>query len=357
MKNTVTVKPGASSILKEHWFALQAAEKDIHPPDPVVNPDTEVEQVAARCGESVTRLDGPWTDLVQKFSSLGTVMSLTQNESIVHKKVGRFDNVAISENMGMVVNEAIDFRIFFDHWHSGFAVVEKTPGGIRKSLQFYDAAGTAVHKVYLSGESDDSAFDALAEKFTNADQSSAQPVHPKTKPPEDRSDAKIDRVLLRERWDALQNVHDFYPMLQDLGVGRLQAFRLAGDDVARRVTNASFRTMLESAAAAEMSIMIFAGNSGAIQIHTGLVHNLEEAGAWFSVLDPGFHLHSRQDRIDSSWVIRKPTRDGVVTSLEIYGSDKQQLAWMFSQRNPGKSEREEWRELLDALESDGVSTP
>ena len=37
-------------------------------------------------------------------------------------------------------------------------------------------------------------------------------------------------MVLRERWQALQDVHDFHAMLQDLGAGRAQAFRLVGHD-------------------------------------------------------------------------------------------------------------------------------
>ncbi len=356
MNNTVAEQTGSSSTLKERWLALKAEAPNVRPRDAAAKlGTTEAELVAARCGDGVTRLDGPWDKLIQGLPGLGTVMALTRNESAVHEKVGRFDKISFFQNMGVVLNEDIDLRIFLDHWHSGYAAVEETRSGVRKSLQFYDENGTAVHKVYLLDDSDVAAFEALVEKFTHANQSAAQRVLPKTKPPDDRPDAEIDRVVLRDRWHALQDVHDFHDMLKDLGVGRLQAFRLVGGDVTYPVAKGSFRTALENAVAAEMPIMIFAGNPGVIQIHTGQVHNLKEIGPWYNVLDPGFSLHLRQDRIASAWVIKKPTRDGVVTSLEIFDSDKQQIAWMFGKRKPGEAERGDWRELVDALESHGVS--
>ena len=137
-------------------------------------------------------------------------------------------------------------------------------------------------------------------------------------------------------------------------MGRVQSFRLVGDDVAHRVDGDSFRTALKKAAASETPVMIFAGSAGVIQIHTGAVRNLKEVGPWYNVLDPGFSLHLRQDRVTSAWVIKKPTCDGVVTSLEIFDVDDQQIAWMFGKRKPAEPERKDWRALVNALEPEGA---
>lgn len=344
-----------ASNLKARWLALRDDNPGLRPSDVADKLGvTEAELVAARCGDGVRRLDGPWGDLIQDLPGLGIVMALTRNESAVHEKVGCFDKISIFQNMGLVLNEDIDLRIFLNHWHAGFAVSDDTRGTVRQSLQFYDVDGTAVHKVYLREESNHEAFEALVEKYLHADQSAGQRSLPRAKPPADRPDADIDRVVLRDRWRALQDVHDFHAMLQELGAGRVQAFRLVGDDLAYRVDKDGFRTALEKAAEAETPIMIFAGSPGVIQIHTGPVRKLKEVGPWYNVLDPGFNLHLRQDRVASAWVIKKPTRDGVVTSLEIFGADDQQIAWMFGKRKPGKPESEDWRTLVNALEPDGV---
>ncbi|RMF11443.1 MAG: hemin-degrading factor [Alphaproteobacteria bacterium] len=340
--------------LKARWHALRVEDPSIRPRDAAGRLGvTEAELVAARCGDGVQRLDGPWGDLIQDLPGLGIVMALTRNESAVHEKVGRFGRISIFQNMGLVLNEDIDLRIFLNHWHSGFAVSDETRGGVRRSLQFFDVDGTAVHKVYLRAESDHEAFEALVDKYLHADQSAGQRILPKAKPPADRPDTEIDRVTLRDRWLALQDVHDFHAMLQELGAGRVQAFRLVGDDIAWPVNKDSFRMALKQAAATETPVMIFTGSPGVIQIHTGPVRKLKEVGPWYNVLDPGFNLHLRQDQIASAWVIKKPTRDGVVTSLEIFDADNQQIAWMFGKRKPGEPEREDWRALVNALEPDG----
>ena len=59
------------------------------------------------------------------------------------------------------------------------------------------------------------------------------------------------------------------------------------------------------------------------------------------------------DGIHAAWIIRKPTRDGIVTSLEIYDADGAQIAWMFGKRKPGELEREDWRRLVASLKTRG----
>lgn len=81
--------------------------------------------------------------------------------------------------------------------------------------------------------------------------------------------------------------------------------------------------------------------------------NLKRVGAWFNVLDPGFNLHLRDEGIAEAWVVRKPTREGLISSLEIFGANGEQIAWMFGQRDPGTPERDEWRKVLSGLERTG----
>lgn len=342
-------------VLKDRWLALKNDEPGLRARDAADKLGvSEAELLAARCGESARRLGGPWGDLLKELPVLGEVMVLTRNESAVHEKVGKFAKISVFKSMGLVLNKEIDLRLFLNHWHFGFALTEEAQGAPRRSLQFFDLDGTAVHKVYLREASSVDAYEALVERFLHLDQSAVLPVAPLDAPAKDHSDSLVDRSMLRDRWQALQDVHDFHSMLRDLGVGRLQAFRQVGDDLAYRVNTGSFRQALEQAAAAAMPIMIFVGSPGVVQIHTGPVKKLKEVGRWFNVLDPGFNLHLRPDHIAEAWVVRKPTRVGIVTSLEIYDADGGQIALMFGERGEGKVERADWRTLVESLSPEWV---
>jgi putative hemin transport protein len=309
----------------------------------------EAALVATGCGETAIRLRPDWAGLLKAFPQLRRVMALTRNESCVHERHGRYEDVSVTGMMGLVLGPDIDLRIFLSSWKHAFAVTERTAQGDRRSVQVFDAAGVAVHKVYATAGTDGDAFAALIERFRADDQSPsiALDVEPAPKPP--RPDAEVDVAALCDIWSKLEDTHDFFGMLRRLRVDRLQAFRLAGPEFARPLAVGAARSVLEQAAARELPIMIFVGNRGCIQIHTGPVKRLVTTGPWLNVLDPDFNLHLREDAIAGAWLVRKPTRDGDVTSVEIFDAAGDAIAMLFGKRKPGQPEDLAWRALANGL--------
>lgn len=309
---------------------------------------SEMELVALNLGKTATRLDGPWGTLIEALHTLGPVMALTRNEHAVHEKTGLYENVSIGGPHGLVLGADIDLRLFLSHWKHGFAVREATGDMLRHSLQFFDAQGGAMHKVYMTGRSDMATYEALVAQFRHAEQV-VPPVAPGQTPSAPKPDESIDVPGFLAAWDALKNTHEFFPMLRKFNVARTQALRLAGPERARPVANMALRTTLEAAAFSELPIMVFVGNAGCIQIHAGPVKSLRATAPWFNVLDPGFNLHLRETAIASSWVVTKPTSDGPVTSLELFDQDGGNIALLFGKRKPGNPEDPAWRKLALSL--------
>lgn len=310
---------------------------------------SEGELVASLVGERATLLRTEGAAIVKDVPALGPVMALTRNGHCVHEKIGPYLDVSLHGAHGLVLGELIDLRLFPSRWHHTLAVVDDTPEGPRRSLQIFDADGTAIHKIYQKPQTDVAAFDRLIERWRAQDQSSVLDVHPAEAPAGDRADTEIDVERLRSEWAALEDTHEFFGMLRGLAVGRLQALRLAGSAFARAVAPESLATVLEVVRDNVTPIMVFVGNPGCIQIHSGPVVNLKRLGPWFNVLDPTFNLHLREDAISSAWVVRKPTRDGDVTSLELFDTDGFCFAQLFGLRKPGRPELESWRAVLQAI--------
>lgn len=88
----------------------------------------------------------------------------------------------------------------------------------------------------------------------------------------------------------MKDTHEFFGMLGKFKVGRVQALRLVGEDLARELPARALRSAIEAAGADGTPIMIFISNCGRIQIHTGPVERLVETHGWFNVLDPTFNL-------------------------------------------------------------------
>ncbi|MEJ0025680.1 MAG: ChuX/HutX family heme-like substrate-binding protein [Rhizomicrobium sp.] len=312
---------------------------------------SEGELIASIVGAGATRLRTKGAAIIKDVPALGPVMALTRNEHCVHEKIGPYLDVTINAAHGLVLGELIDLRIFPSRWHHTFAVIDETDGGPRRSLQVFDADGMAIHKIYQKPETDIPAFDKLIADWHADDQSPVLEVREIAAPKGDRADTEIDVERLRREWSALEDTHEFFGMLRGLEVGRLQALRLAGSEFARAVPLDALARVLEAARDTATSIMVFVGNPGCIQIHTGTVTNLKRMGPWFNVLDPTFNLHLREDAIASAWVVRKPTRDGDVTSLELFDKDGFCFAQLFGARKPGKPELPAWRAILGAIET------
>ncbi len=286
--------------------------------------------------------------LLEAMPAAGEVMVLTRNEACVHERHGAFGNVQIGDTVGFVANGGVDLRVFLQHWVHGFAVNEPDAKVARRSLQFFDAAGTAVHKIYATKRTDLAAFEALIADWTEAD---PQPVRvtPAEPAAAARPDAEIDVAGLRRDWLAMQDSHEFYRLLRSHEVGRVQALRLVGPDLARRLENDAPTRLLELVAAREVPVMVFVSNHGCVQIHSGPVKRIAPHGPWINVLDPDFDMHLRTDLVAEVWIVRKPTSEGVLTAFEIYDAAGEQICLLLGTRERGAPEREDWRAALDTV--------
>lgn len=341
------------TALAARWAALRAEQPQLRARDAAAALGvSEGELVASQIGAGTVRIGGDWSTILQAVEALGPVMALTRNESVVHEKTGTYQNVSAGSHVGLALGPDIDLRLFYTRWAHGFAVGDASHP--KPSLQFFDAAGTAIHKIFLTEGSDRAAFAALVERFRHADQAPLLAPQEMIRPAV-LDDAEIDVAGFRAGWDVMEDTHQFFGLLKSHRLDRLQAMRLAGPPRAEPVGRDALRRVLTDAAGTGAAIMVFVGNPGCLQIHTGPVHRLQDMGPWLNVLDPGFNLHLREDRIDSAWVVRKPTKDGVVTSLELFDVDGTLMAMLFGARKPGQPERVDWRELVARVSAPGAA--
>ena len=327
---------------------------------------SEAELIAAHVGVSAadpiailqaTCLRKDWPEIIASLEPLGEVMALTRNASCVHEKTGVYREVSHKNQIGLVLGGEIDLRIFYQQWAHGFAVTEQTEQGVQRSLQFFDSLGVAIHKIFMTPHSKLTAYEELVKRFTAHEQMvGITPTMPAAKNPE-LADTDIDVAGLRQAWASLRDTHEFYGLLQKFSVSRTQALRLAEPRFVQQLEVSSCQELLQSAANEGMPVMVFVGNPGMTQIHSGAIKKIAAMGSWINVLDPGFNLHLREDHIASSWVVKKPTVDGLVTSLELFDAEGASIAMFFGERKPGKPELCEWRALIENLIQESEPCP
>ena len=349
------MQPSPTTELAERWSQLRSEKPTLRIRDAALTLGvSEAELVALGVGKTATPLGNDWRGLLNGLPAVGRVMCLTRNEHCVHERHGRFEDVQVGGPHGLVLGADIDLRLFLGNWRYGFAVREPLKQGERLSLQFFDPSGDAVHKIYATGETDRQAFDALIARH-RADVPAGLTLVPRPAEAVDRPDPEIDLDGLRQAWRAMKDTHEFFGMLGKFKVGRVQALRLVGEEFSRELPARSLRDAIEAASREAVPIMIFVGNRGCIQIHSGPIERLLEVPGWFNIVDPTFNLHLRDAGVARVFSVRKPTDDGIVTSIEAFDALDRNILLMFGARKPGKPELEEWRALVAGIEKRAAS--
>lgn len=338
--------------LKTQWDALKQEQPHLRIRNAAQKLGvSEMELLATNIGSNVTRLRPEFKEMLAEIESLGKVMALTRNEECVHERKGIYANADFSNpHAGLFVNEDIDLRIFLSHWKKVFSVIEENARGTSRSIQFFGKDGEAIHKIFLTADSNIEAFEALVEKYKSEDQQPFETSEAYELNLDEKPDNEIDVEGFKQAWQELKDTHDFFMMMRKFGVSRTQALRLAPSDFhAKQISKDGIVTMLEEVAKEKTPIMVFVGNKGNIQIHTGRVRKTMWHQEWYNIMDPDFNLHLDMSKIAQTWVVRKPTEDGVVTAIEVFNEMGDIIVQFFGKRKPGIPELDIWRETVEKL--------
>ncbi len=313
---------------------------------------TEGQLVAAAVGQGVVRISAEPNTVMPELVHLGEVMALTRNESCVMEKVGIYDDYRPGDHASMFFNLPIDLRFFPKHFVHGFAVETKTDKGTKRSLQFFDAAGDAVHKIHLREASDLDGWAKVVETLKVDDQTPG--LDAAERAPVEGAKGPIEKAeKLRAEWDKMTDTHQFLMMVRKMKMNRLGAYRIAGAPYVEKLDANCIPQLLNKAVDNETPIMMFVGNQGCIEIHTGPIKRVVEMGPWINILDPGFDMHLRMDHIAEVWLVNKNTRAGTATSVEVFDAEGYLIAQFFGVlREEGGAEA--WKLLTDSLPREQV---
>lgn len=308
----------------------------------------EAALVEAELGRGTVRIAAAPGRLIPAVTALGEVMALTRNRSCVIEKIGTYNDFQDGEHAAMTLDPEIDMRMFPRHWVHAYAVETEGKDGTRRSVQVFDAAGGAIHKVHLRAGSDLAAWDALRRDLALPDQETptefAAPAAPE--PAKINADRAQD---LRDEWVKMTDTHQFNTLVRRLKMNRLGAYHIAGAPLARRLSIDAVGVLFDRLLAEGHRIMLFVGNAGCIEIHSGAIESLKPMGPWLNVLDDRFNLHLRTDHIAEVWLIEKPTKRGMAISVEAFDEDGALIFQCFGMRPEKGGDPEAWAALTASL--------
>lgn len=289
----------------------------------------EAALLAAQAGAEVVRIAAAPDRLIPAVQRLGEVLALTRNAACVHERTETYQSWHPADDAAMVLGPEIDLRIFPTHWVHAFAVT-----GRRPSLQVFDAAGDAVHKVHFREDSDSDAFDRLVCALAIEDRSDTVALAPRL-PTETASANPGCGKGVRAQWAQVSDMDQVLGLLRELKMNRLGAQHSVGAPLAEPLAPGAVADLLHGAARAVVELMILVGNTGCIQIHTGPVGRIMPTGPWINVLDPRFNLHLRTDHIAEVWRVERPTRHGSALSVEAIDADGRLILQILGKRGEG----------------------
>lgn len=310
---------------------------------------TELELLASNLHDPATKLKEVPIEIYEQLPKLGRVMVLTRNEAAVHERKGEFGKVQVHGTMGLILGADIDLRVMFDDWKYVYNVEKEHRGKQLRSIQFFNKYGRPTQKVYLTDDSNEEEYKKLIDSY-KVEETTIPKVEKGAKLKEYNKVEDIDFDKAISEWENLEDTHNFQSLLNSQKIQRIELIKRAPENLAYRVYNDAVIDILHSAVDKKVPIMVFVANDDIVQIHTGEIQNVRLIENWTNVMEENFNLHLRNDLIFQSYVVFKPTNDGVVTSLELYDDNGELAITFFGKRKPGIPELEEWREIVAELE-------
>jgi putative hemin transport protein len=281
--------------------------------------------------------------------------SIVRNELAVHEKMAPYHNLKLGEKMGLALNVGgLDLRFFMWQWQHMLAVTDTSRADKPSySIQFYNAQGAAIDKVYLRELSDENianwqALIAPQQQTVNTETLTLEVQAPLS---EWRYKALNEeaREQLQQGWQAMTDVHQFHSLLKNIDIDRASSYHQAPDQMTQQLDISAVEAVFMHARDAKCPIMIFVGNSGLVQIQTGTVQTLKRMGDWFNILDKDhndFTLHLKDRALAQVWCVKRPTKDGIVTCIEGFDNKGLSVFSVFGQRLEGTPELAEWQQIV-----------
>ncbi len=277
---------------------------------------TEAQKLASCIGDSVTLLNGNFKQFLRELYTLGEVVLITGNNHCKVEQKGVYNHISFEGNTAFLNGHAMDLQFFLQQWMFGFAVEDRE----RLSFQFFDKAGRAVHKIFLTQSSTRSAWYRLMALY-------------KTK----------------ERKYAATGVQDyFYTPKNSLGANTIPPMPEI-DGFVRQVQNTIFENIIEQSRSEQIGLKLVIANHGCTQIYNGKIQSMHTTNAFYKLVGNNMDMQIQRMAIADSYIVRMPVKKGIISYVEIFGEDGNRVLRIRGGQNADGTESAGWSNLLLGL--------
>lgn len=277
----------------------------------------EAERIARGCGSGCWRLLPCWNALFAELRAIGKVRAVVRTPGIWLARCLDFRRMVAAGGVADLVMGTAHFRADLSRWASVYLTDERWTDGGARSVRWFDGAGNPALEIHVPLEGWP-VLDFLIAGFADPDQSAGQAVEPEPLPKEPPND-DIDVQELRAVWDRLNPRTPFSSLLVRFGIGRPQAYRLAGPSRAEPIDPVSLCRVTRHArkVGRPLVIRVHAGTSSLAYV--GPITGEATVDGDVRMVAPCLAASIQLDRIQSAWSVTRPGCDGESSvALEYY---------------------------------------
>lgn len=300
-------------------------------------------------GDRVLRLQDEPAALLKRLYRLGDLEAGTCNRACLLCQTTSYQRLAYSSGCGVgrLRHGAVTMDVFPRQWALALAVVAPVAGVRAGTLLFFDVHGALQYQLQVPGDRGRHAFEELVCAMLHPEQT----LLPRPQPaPVPQDTGRVNLAALEQGWSVLREPQDFTALLRRHGVRRLRAYRLVRDKFARPVSLDSVPALLTLGALRQAPLSLRCGNKGCVQRFEGVLPLPVWQGARLSLCRAGMRFNLSLREVASVWRVRKPSAEGVITTIELFDAAGERVLTISSGRSRGRLELPSWRALLaDAL--------
>ncbi|MBX3147644.1 MAG: hypothetical protein KF785_12840 [Gemmatimonadales bacterium] len=273
---------------------------------------TEAERIARGCGSGCWRLLPCWNALFTELRPLGTVRAIVRAPGVWIARCLDIRRMVSAGGVADLLAGAAHFRGDLSRWASVYLTDERWADGQARSVRWFDAAGAPAFELHVPAEGWGT-LDILVAGFSDPDQAPDQLVTPEPLPKEPPND-DIDVKELRAAWDRLNPRTPFSSLLVRFGIGRPQAYRLAGPSRAEPVDPVSVCRIACQArkTGRPLVIRVHAGTSSLA--YAGPITGQAMADGVPRMVATCLAVSVQVDRSHSAWSVTRPGVAAIVRS-------------------------------------------
>lgn len=348
MATQITVMAAAQMGPEPDWWSPKTAlSQGFGEAAGLVSPDVDrpeawpSESIAgwlSRPEHEITFLKNDWQALLWRLEELGKIYIVSGNQALRHVSPGNYARYKGNESEGRVSGEYMDLRLYPQEW--AYGVAEPLGVGNSPGLAFFDASGILVHRIILTRESDLDSFGDLIHACSGTRPVISADNTTKTEPLTPDASAK-----LLERWGSLKDEEGFEQLLREFNASRADALRAAKGKYAERLDLGAYTAIFLRALEQQVPLIVSSVNAGFVQSTTGPLADVSARPGLLSLKQANqSSTLIALSRVAEVWRVRKPTRDGIAWSLELYGTTGAPVAYFFASRQGREDALGKWEE-------------